>query len=237
MATKSSESRVHMQKFLQSFLSKGILNGKEVKTLMTECGVQIDSTDEMLKCVHTANEAIAPFNLEIKKGIQEDDGANFYCLVNTVETPISRLSSTYTPNELELFKKLIEQIVDTDEGKVGSLAALTLTDRLEKQMGKEEAQDFFNRLEQDKWIKKNADGKLSLSVRSILELEQYLKDVYPDFIKLCNICSKICLLGQTCSHCGIKLHLRCAQTLFAKQGEVKKCPARDCRAAWSQHRT
>lgn len=49
--------------------------------IFLECGVQIDSTDEMLKFVHTANEAIAPFNLEIKKGIQEDDGANFYCLV------------------------------------------------------------------------------------------------------------------------------------------------------------
>ncbi|CAL1531072.1 unnamed protein product [Lymnaea stagnalis] len=227
-----TETQIQMQKFLQTFMSRGILNAKEVKNLRQEIGVHAESNDDLIRFVQAANEAIAPFNLEIRKGVQEDDGAHFYCLVNTVETSLTRLSSTYTPNELELFKKLVEKIVDTDDGKMGSLAALSLTDKLDKKMGKEEGQDFFNRLERDKWIKKDTDGKISLSVRSILELEQYLKDMYPEFIKLCNICSKICLLGETCANCGIKLHLKCANNLFSKQGSEKKCPARDCSATW-----
>ncbi|KAI8773810.1 non-structural maintenance of chromosomes element 1 isoform X2 [Biomphalaria glabrata] len=237
MENEESKVNLKQQKFLQSFMSKGILDTKEVKTLLTELNVPTDSAEELLNLVHSTNEAIAPFNLEIRKGIQEDDGANFYCLVNTVETPISRLSSTYTQSELELFKKLIEQIVDSEDGKIGSLAALSLTDKVEKRIGKEEAQEIFDRFERDKWIRKDRDGKISLSVRSLLELDQYLKDVYSEFIKLCNICSKICLLGDTCANCGIKIHLKCAKSLFSRQGEKKTCPAPDCRVVWGQMRT
>ena len=46
--------------------------------------------------------------LEIKKGVQEDDGASFYCLVTNVETAILRMSSTYNANEMELFNKMVD---------------------------------------------------------------------------------------------------------------------------------
>ncbi|BFZ16918.1 hypothetical protein BsWGS_19957 [Bradybaena similaris] len=217
--------------FLQTFLSKGILNAKEVKELLALCGVQVESKQDMADYVLNANAALASFHLQIKKGIQEEDGASFYCLVNTVETVISRMSSTYSPNELELFKKLVEQIVETDDGKLGSLAALSLTERLDKRMGKEEAENFFDRLERDRWIKKELDGKISLSVRSIVELDQYLKDMYPDVIKMCYICSKLCLFGENCDSCAIKIHKKCAQTLFEHCTE-KRCPDKSCKAAW-----
>ncbi|XP_005100484.1 non-structural maintenance of chromosomes element 1 homolog isoform X1 [Aplysia californica] len=221
---------------LQHFMSKGILNAKEVKTIFSQSKDRFQGQDEedLRTFILTINQSVAPFNLEIKKGIQEDDGQSHYCLVNTVETPISRLSSTYTLNELELFKKLVEQIVNTEDGKVGSLAAVNLTERLEKKMGKEDAEIFFEKLERDKWIKKDKNGKISLSVRSLLELEQYLKEVYADYVKSCGICDKICLLGETCSSCGVKLHLQCAKNLFSRQGDDRKCPSYDCRAPWGE---
>uniref|UniRef100_A0A0B6ZPW6 Non-structural maintenance of chromosomes element 1 homolog n=2 Tax=Arion vulgaris TaxID=1028688 RepID=A0A0B6ZPW6_9EUPU len=228
---KIRDSAEKRKMFLQCFLSQGILNAREVKNLLKKCDVQVDSKEEMAKYVQNANASIAFVNLEIKKGIQEEDGASFYCLVNTVETSISRMLSTYSPNELELFKKLIEQIVETEDGKIGSLAALSLTEKLDKRMGKEEAQNFLERLEKDKWIKKESDGKISLSVRSIVELDQYLKDMYQEVIKMCYICTKICLLGEICPKCGIKIHKKCAQTLFDNRTE-KKCPDRHCRALW-----
>lgn len=55
----------------------------------------------------------------------------------------------------------MEQIVDTDDGKLGSLAALSLTERLDKRMGKEEAENFFDRLERDRWIKKVSSCKIT----------------------------------------------------------------------------
>ncbi|CAG5127571.1 unnamed protein product [Candidula unifasciata] len=217
--------------FMQCFLSKGILSATEVKELLIFCGVPVESKSDMANFVLSVNASLAPFHLEIKKGIQEDDGASFYCLVNTVESSISRMSSTYSSTELELFKKLVEQIVETDDGKLGSLAALSLTEKLDKRMGKEEAENFFDRLERDKWIKKELDGKISLSVRSIVELDQYLKDMYPDVIRICYICSKLCLLGENCDSCTIKIHKKCARTLFEHCTE-KRCPDKNCRSVW-----
>ncbi|GFR65238.1 non-structural maintenance of chromosomes element 1-like protein [Elysia marginata] len=180
------------------------------------------------------NQRIGPVNLEIRKGVEEDDGHHYYVLANTAETAISRLSTAYSPNEMELFKKLVENIVESGDGKIGSLAAMNLTDKLEKRIGKEEAQNFFNRLEDDRWIKKNSDGKISLSVRSIVELDQYIKDVYPDYIKLCSLCKKLCLQGCQCENCGAKFHFRCSNAFFSKQGPNKTCPESNCRAPWGQ---
>ncbi|XP_035826179.1 non-structural maintenance of chromosomes element 1 homolog isoform X2 [Aplysia californica] len=195
---------------LQHFMSKGILNAKEVKTIFSQSKDRFQGQDEedLRTFILTINQSVAPFNLEIKKGIQEDDGQSHYCLV--------------------------EQIVNTEDGKVGSLAAVNLTERLEKKMGKEDAEIFFEKLERDKWIKKDKNGKISLSVRSLLELEQYLKEVYADYVKSCGICDKICLLGETCSSCGVKLHLQCAKNLFSRQGDDRKCPSYDCRAPWGE---
>jgi len=219
---------------LQHFMSKGVLDAKEVKAIHKMSRERFENTDDDLRVfILTINQSIAPFNLEIKKGIQEDDGLSHYCLVNTVETPISRLSSIYSTNELELFKKVIEQILVSEEGKVGSLAALNLTEKLDKKMSKEEAEIFFSRLQNDLWIKKDKNGKISLSVRALLELEQYLKECYPDFVKSCGICDKICLLGETCNSCGLKLHLTCASNLFSRQKD-RKCPGTDCRSPWGQ---
>ncbi|RUS78374.1 hypothetical protein EGW08_013867 [Elysia chlorotica] len=222
--------------FIQSMMSRGIMNITEVKEVLSECGIDVGTEfkDKVVRFVRLVNQHIGPINLEIRKGVEEEDGQQCYVLANTAETSISRLSSTYSPNELELFKKLIESIMENGDGKIGSLAAMNLTDKLEKRIGKEEAQNFFNRLEDDRWIRKNSDGKMSLSVRSIVELDQYIKDVYPDYVKMCSICTKLCLQGRQCENCGAKFHFRCSNVLFSKQGNNRTCPEPNCRAPWGQ---
>ncbi|KAK3767115.1 hypothetical protein RRG08_017988 [Elysia crispata] len=222
--------------FIQSMMSRGMMNISEVKEVISECGLDVETEfkDKVVKFVRLINQHIGPINLEIRKGLEEENGQPYYILANTAETSISRLSSTYSPNELELFKKLIESIVENEDGKIGSLAAMNLTDKLEKKIGKEEAENFFNRLEDDRWIRKNTNGKISLSVRSIVELDQYIKDVYPDYVKFCSLCTKLCLQGRGCENCGAKFHIRCSNVFFNKQGSNKTCPEPNCRAPWGQ---
>lgn len=43
----------------------------------------------------------------IKKGIDELTGEQYYVLVNDSDNSISRLSSEYKSNEIELFKKIV----------------------------------------------------------------------------------------------------------------------------------
>lgn len=74
-------------------------------------------------------------------------------------------------------------------------------------------------------------GKISLATRSLLELDQYILEIYQDDVEKCNICKKLCLKGQTCPSCGTKLHFHCASKLFEKE-ENPKCPKQGCKKAW-----
>lgn len=57
--------------------------------------------------VEKINTAIRPMNMVIKKGIDELTGEQYYVLVNDSDNSISRLSSEYKSNEIELFKKIV----------------------------------------------------------------------------------------------------------------------------------
>lgn len=45
--------------------------------------------------------------MSIVKGIDEITGEQYYVLINLTDTTISRLSTEYKSNEIELFKKIV----------------------------------------------------------------------------------------------------------------------------------
>lgn len=224
--------------FLQSFMARGLLNGKEVKELfkksLEQCNEHVPDNEQekkrqLVQFIHVISDHIAPFHLDVKKGVSEEDGSNFYCLINNVENYITRMASDYTATELEFFKKLVEQIVEND-GAIGSTAALNIVVP-DRRLSKNDAQDLLLKLERDRWIVQK-QGKLLLSIRAILELGQYMQEVYPDSIKKCHVCKQICLRGQMCEECGVKIHYHCATRFFTHQ-ENPVCPDQDCRSPWT----
>ncbi|XP_041358755.1 non-structural maintenance of chromosomes element 1 homolog [Gigantopelta aegis] len=226
------------QMFLQTFMSRGILDAKEVKLMYKQCCEQFqehysDNEEErrrvLAEFVRTINSNLHPLHMEIKKGVNEDDGSNYYGLVSISESQITKLASDYTPNELEFFKKIVGLIVEADEGSISSIEALNQTEKLEKKISKNDAQDLLEKLQLEKWLSLTR-GRVSLATRAILELEQYIKDVYPDTAKMCNLCKKLCLKGQGCEECGTKFHLHCASRFF-RQDEAH-CPGEGCGVAW-----
>ncbi|XP_048764032.2 non-structural maintenance of chromosomes element 1 homolog [Ostrea edulis] len=228
--------------FLQSFMSRGILNAKEVKQLFKICCLKYnlrytenekENQEALKEFVRTVNHHTEPLHMQIRKGVCEDDGTSSYGLVCTSESTITKLASDYTPSELEFFKKLIEIIVASKDAEVGSTEALNLVSRLEnvKKLSKDDAEDLLSRLETNKWIKMTR-GKISLATRSLLELDHYIQEIYQEDVSQCNICKKLCLKGQTCFACGTKLHFHCASKLFERD-EFPKCPKQGCKKPWS----
>lgn len=233
-----AEMKSHHQMFLQYFMLHGLVDSKGVRNLFKTCcerysqPLSNDETGRMQQLanfVMKINRNIRPFNLTIRKGFDEDDSTCYYCLVNTCDSPITRLSSDYTVNELELFKLFLGSIMMTDDATIGSVDALNLTANLEKSMTRDDAQRFYEQMVKDKWLKKSSRGELSLSTRSILELDPLIRTMYPDVARHCNICSRLCLRGQTCTHCDIKLHLYCANRYF-KNRDGYMCP--NCSQEW-----
>lgn len=222
--------------FLQSFMSHGILASKDVRKLYEQACERFNETSDISRLaefVNTINTKIRPLHLQIKKAINEVTAAQYYGLVNTAESDITRLSSTYSVNELEFFKKITEAIVDADEGVVSSIDALNLTSQLDKKMLKKDAEELLSQFERDNWLEISRKGEIALSTRAILELDQYIQDQYPNLAVKCNLCHRLCLQGETCKRCDVKLHFNCAARYFDKQ-DHPHCPSSHCGATWPQ---
>lgn len=228
--------------FLQSFMSRGILNGASVKKLYIQaCEKFNEQPDDskLAEFVNTINMMIRPLHLEIKKAIHEENRTHYYCIVNSGNSDVTKLCSDFALNELEYFKKLVEAIiiagaeVETNRpvGVISSIEALNLADSLDKRISKNDAEQIIEKLKRNYWLDATSAGEITLSTRSILELSQYIFETYPDHAVKCNVCNRLCVRGQCCSECDVKLHLDCSMKLFGKSTEPK-CPNSACHTKW-----
>ncbi|XP_012500472.1 PREDICTED: non-structural maintenance of chromosomes element 1 homolog isoform X2 [Propithecus coquereli] len=78
-------------------------------------------------------------------------------------------------------------------------------------------------------FRKAKEGEFTLHGRAILEMEQYIRETYPDSMKICNICHSLLIQGQSCETCGIKMHLPCVAKYFQSNSEPH-CP--HCNDYW-----
>ncbi|XP_052776528.1 non-structural maintenance of chromosomes element 1 homolog [Mya arenaria] len=222
--------------FLQSFMSRFVLNGQEVFSLLKSCCEKYneafsdeEKTQLLLDFCHLINSNISMFGMEIKKACDEMNGKSFYGLVNTTETSVALLSSQYTENELDFVKKLIEEFVKSDRGSIGSIAAMDITDSLPKKMSKVEADAFLDRLIHERWIGRTEAGRVYLGIRGLMEMEQYILEMYEEDAVRCNVCKKLCLQGEKCDCCTTKIHNHCSKRFFRDQAD-KRCP--ECQNSW-----
>lgn len=74
-------------------------------------------------------------------------------------------------------------------------------------------------------------GRYSLSSRTLLELQTYLKTNYEDDIHECTICLELLTKGVGCYtlQCGARLHAHCYKR-FARENRIS-CPS--CQVDWS----
>ncbi|XP_067128366.1 non-structural maintenance of chromosomes element 1 homolog [Centruroides vittatus] len=218
--------------FLQGFMWKKICRAGEVMKLYKDCLRRAQKNcdaSELSLFVNKINSHIRPMHMEIRKGIEEDTGINCYALVNMTNSSLSCLSSDYSISELEFFKKIVEMIVLSDDGVASSVSLLNLTDDMvDHKISKKEAEDLIERLVADKFLSKN-DGIISLSVRSMIELDPYFREVYEENIKICLMCKQIVLQGQICADCDAKLHSHCATRYFRNKNELK---CLNCGSQW-----
>ncbi|KAM9856560.1 non-structural maintenance of chromosomes element 1 homolog isoform 2-T2 [Aulostomus maculatus] len=178
--------------------------------------------------IDTINSNLQPMFMQIRKGMAEDSGDQHYALVNTAETDVTRMSSDYADNELELFRKTIDLIVASDTGMASSTDILNSADTLtSKKLKKSDTQNLLNRLVHDKWLNETF-GEYTLSTRCIIEMEPYIRAMYQDQIKTCHICHSLAFQCQICENpiCGIKIHNPCVARYFNGRAEPR-CPACD----------
>ncbi|XP_006637164.2 non-structural maintenance of chromosomes element 1 homolog isoform X1 [Lepisosteus oculatus] len=222
------------RRFLQSLMCCGIIEGSKARALHRHCcevhrvHYPHEGLDDFIRVINTH---LQPMFMQIRKGMSEEDGVQYYALVNITETDVTRMASDYSDTELELFRKAMDLIVDSETGTASSTEILNLADRLQpKKMKKKETEQVLQRLVQDKWLYEK-DGEYTLSTRCIMEMEPYIQNIYQDLVKVCNICRNIAIQGQMCENpeCGIKMHIPCVARYFKGRTDPR-CPS--CNEFW-----
>ncbi|KAL0616998.1 Non-structural maintenance of chromosomes element 1-like protein [Plecturocebus cupreus] len=187
------------------------------------------TVDKLEDFINNINSVLESLYIEIKRGVTEDDGRPIYALVNLATTSVSKMATDFAENELDLFRKALELIIDSESGFASSTNILNLVDQLKgKKMKKKEAEQVLQKFVQNKWLIEK-EGEFTLHGRAILEMEQYIQEMYPDTVKICNICHSLLIQGQSCETCGIRMHLPCVAKYFQSNAE-RRCP--HCNDYW-----
>ncbi|XP_066239466.1 non-structural maintenance of chromosomes element 1 homolog [Saccopteryx leptura] len=220
------------RRFLQLLMTHGALEEWDVQRLQKHCHEVHGSNapeEKLEDFITTINSVLESLYIEIKKGVTEDDGRPIYALVNLATTPISKMASDFAENELDLFRKALELIVDSETGFASSTNILNLVDQLKgKRMRKKEAEQVLQKFVQNKWLIEK-EGEFTLHSRTILEMGQHIRETYPDAVKICDICHGLLIQGQSCDTCGIRMHLPCVAKYFQSNPEPR-CP--HCNDYW-----
>ena len=158
---------------------------------------------------------------------------------------VLKASTAFTETEYNFIKRLVELVIESDSGSVAAIDILNDSGAPLKMDAKE---TLLERLKQEKWINivsdfykvargifvfyfLQNDGKVVLGTRLITELEPYIKEVYRGYALECAFCRHICLRGQKCDECELRIHTHCAIKTFADVTRPK-CPGKDCEADW-----
>ncbi|KAJ3278449.1 hypothetical protein HK104_002327 [Borealophlyctis nickersoniae] len=178
--------------FLQSYLSERFSAEDNVLNIYRKaCEVYGAgyNPDNLTAFMEELNEVLFTIDMEMRKGHAPDSGVTYWAMVNLNGDEVAQMATECTEKEIAYFKHLTDLIVTADDEafEISSTVALRETHGFNS---KKEAQAFLERLVKNHWLTER-NGKLSLSLRAVLELQTYLKDGFPDRINECTLCMEI----------------------------------------------
>ncbi|KAF9388568.1 hypothetical protein CPB97_000786 [Podila verticillata] len=229
--------------FLQAVISRRLMTEDAAQDLYSQvCQATQEqySEDDFADFIGQLNEGLNSVEFEFRRSQDETNGDPIIALTNTNGQKIAQVATSYSPTELEYFKHLLDAIVMAEDEAycISSTAALNESGKLKNKenkaltLSKKDADTLLDRYIADKWFIKSKAGALSLSMRSLLELQTYLKETYGEQMQECTLCMEIITKGQRCatSACASRLHHHCARTYFQNMNNPA-CPT--CNNPWN----
>ncbi|GJJ78588.1 non-structural maintenance of chromosomes element 1 [Entomortierella parvispora] len=228
--------------YLQAAISKRLMTEATAQDLYSRvCTVTEEPYDRenFSDFITQLNEGLNSVELEFRRAQDEVTGVPVIALTNTNGQKIAQVATRYSPTELEYFKHLLDAIIMADDEAfcISSTAALHEAGKLKNKenkavaLTKKDAEALLDRFVADQWFIQSTAGAYSLSMRSLLELQTFLKETYDDQIQECTLCMEIITKGQRCTvaACSSRLHQHCASAYFKNMARPV-CPT--CHSAW-----
>ena len=153
--------------------------------------------------VSAANNAISPYDLEIRSTYHQTTRSRIYALVNSTSDPITQLATVHTPDEISFLKRVLDAMFETYNTPRHEVMAITSMQaiKLHKSPTEEvrqtpngaetqgsagqsltmgQAEKMMKTLVEEGWLEKSIKGFYSLSPRALMELRGWLWDTYND---------------------------------------------------------
>ena len=210
--------------FVQSMMSKGIVNGFDISNLFKLCckkgKIKItDQTNDKKDFLMSINSKLSKLNLKLKNISDEvdRDKKSFLALVNLSDRSMdeSQLTVksmvTFATFEIEYLKILVEGIMANPAKQIGLTNALNISRQVKtKKMDVVGGDQVLQKLVKHKWIISSHE-KLRFHPRFIAEMEPWLTDVYADQVATCVACKKLVIKSLKCPNdeCDGIYHLHC----------------------------
>ena len=180
------------------------------------------------------NSKLSKLNLKLKNISDEEDRdkKSFLALVNLTdrsrdENPLTVKSMhSFNAHEIEYLKYLIDAIMNHPAKTLGHTSALNAISQVKsKKLGVLDAEQILGKLKEHKWLIINSDY-VRFHPRFIAEMEQWLKDVYPENVNTCSACQKLVIKCLRCPNeeCEAVYHMHCIYDRKVRQrGVCIKC--------------
>nr|XP_053647817.1 non-structural maintenance of chromosomes element 1 homolog [Cherax quadricarinatus] len=193
--------------------------------------------DNLQEFVMEINKHLEVMHLAIQKSVQEDSANDIHCfvLVNSLNSDATRMFSTFTLQELALFRSIIEEVVNSDDGEILETDAINLATTLEPRMKIADSEEAIEHLVLDKWLLRHSmdEHTISLSALTTSELQPYLQDLYPELAQKCFFCKILTFKGYRCTKCTTRVHRKCGKNFWAHKGaQSVLCPDPLCKEQW-----
>ncbi|KAF2167711.1 hypothetical protein M409DRAFT_21864 [Zasmidium cellare ATCC 36951] len=222
--------------------------------------------------IHTINDTISPFDYEIRSSLDQVTRERIYALVNTTSDALTQMATVHTPDEIAFVKRVIDAMFDTNNTQRAEVFAVRSMDavKLSKVPNSErrdsgqtqgrtqgegavasltmsQAEEVLSSMVEEGWFDLSQKGYYSLTERSLMELRNWLLDMYNEDaedaeddeephlrIKMCAACRQIVTKGQRCPNlpCNVRLHEQCVNNMFRAQGGQRQC--RECKTEWTE---
>lgn len=159
---------------------------------------------QITSTIHTLNERITPFDLQIRCTRNQHTKALTYALVNNTSDALTQLATRFSPGEISYIRRLLDHMFDTNNTpnreimalKHHEASSLARTSRRNRQSQMhagadddtttpadpgitiQDADAVLDHLVNTAFFQKSPHGFYSLAPRALMELRAYLKETY-----------------------------------------------------------
>ncbi|KAJ2798460.1 hypothetical protein H4R20_004813 [Coemansia guatemalensis] len=183
-----------------------------------------------MEVIDQLNPTLEKFSLALRSSMSQTSGEQWWALISTNADGISMTASAYTAMELGILRQLIESVFTEPLGNyvIGLHQAVReATEKGPSSFSRREAQDLVMLFCRDGWLAIDDGRWVTIGQRACIELQQYLEDAYPEFVRTCGLCKQMATTGLMCGGCGAFAHPYCVDRLKFNATGAPSCP--ECR--------